>query len=144
MSGESYLEGEMKWSDDFKIGISAVDSQHKRLFELIRELNDALQEGLKDSDIEKLLVALDQYKTRHFQLEEKYMRECEYPGLTEQENAHAYFTKRFSEIGQQVGETGITPETVQAIQGELAEWVKEHVTGLDKEFGDYYQQHTAG
>ncbi len=130
----------MKWSDEYKIGIPAVDSQHRRLFELIRELNEALQAGLKGSDVEKLIIALDQYKTRHFQLEEKHMKECGYPGLAEQQKAHNFFMDRFKEIGEELGRTGMTPAIVKTIQGELADWVKDHVTGLDMDFGRYYQE----
>ncbi len=130
----------MRWKDDYKIGLPAVDSQHKRLFEIIKQLNESLRAGLKGSDVEKLFVSLDQYKTRHFQLEEKYMEECNYPGLTEQQQAHAYFMARFNELGKELSQTGMTPAIVQAIKSELAEWLKEHVTGLDMNFGKYYQQ----
>lgn len=125
----------MRWSDDFKIGIPAVDLQH----ELIRELNEALQAGLKGSDVVKLITALDQYKTRHFKLEEKHMAECGYPGLEEQQEAHDYFMRRFEEIGEELNRTGMTPAIVKTIQGELADWVKDHVTSMDMEFGRYYQ-----
>lgn len=129
----------MNWSDDYLIGIPAVDSQHKRLFELLRELNEALQAGIKGAQLEKIIVSLDQYKTRHFQLEEKYMKECDYPGLSKQQEEHAYFMNRFEELGRELAQTGMTPAIVKTIQGELASWVKDHVTGLDMDFGRYYQ-----
>lgn len=130
----------MIWSDEYKIGLPAVDSQHKRLFQLIRELNEALDGGLKLVNVERLLAGLDQYKTRHFQLEEKYMVESSYPGLEEQQKAHKYFTQRFKELGEELEKTGITPNVIKTIKGELADWLKEHVTGLDLEFGKYYKE----
>lgn len=135
------MEKCMQWSDECKIGIPVIDAQHKRLFEIIRELNDSLKAGLRSSVVEKTITVLDQYKTRHFQLEEKYMKECSYHGLAEQQRAHEYFTHRFKELGEELAETGITPKIIQTIQGELTDWVKEHVTGLDLDFGKYYQQH---
>lgn len=129
----------MKWQAEFAINIPAIDSQHKRLFELVTELNEALKAGLKVSHIEKLLSGLDLYKTRHFKLEEKYMKECNYPGLGAQQQAHQEFENRFSELSQEWQQKGITPEFVQNIKGELASWLKQHVTGLDREFGNYYK-----
>ncbi len=129
----------MEWSDDYKIGIPVIDSQHKRLFQLIFELNKALKAGLRRSDLEQLLSGLDQYITRHFQLEEKYMMESNYPKLNIQQKAHAYFTHRFRELSEEVSQGGMTPTIVQAIKGELAEWFKEHVAGLDVDFGKFYQ-----
>ncbi|MFN2354078.1 MAG: bacteriohemerythrin [Desulfopila sp.] len=130
----------MIWSENYKIGIPAVDAQHKRLFAIIGELQAALQAGLRSSDFEQILQTLDQYKTRHFQLEEKYMKESGYPGLAEQQRAHQYFTKRFEELGEELAQTGMTSAVVQTVQKELTAWLKEHVTGLDTQFGKYYQK----
>ncbi len=130
----------MIWSDEYKIGLPVIDAQHKRLFKLIAELSEAIEIGLEITDIEELLAGLDQYKTRHFQLEEKYMVESNYPGLEEQQKSHAYFTNKFKEIGERIGREGITPTIVQVIEEELAEWLKGHVTGLDVNFGEYYLQ----
>lgn len=132
----------MIWSEKYKIGIPAIDAQHKRLFLIIGELQTALQGGLKSSDFERILQTLDQYKTRHFQLEEKYMEESGYPGLAEQQRAHQYFTTRFQELGKELAETGMTHSVVQTVRKELTDWLKEHVTGLDMQFGEYYQKHT--
>ena len=130
----------MIWSDEYKIGLPAIDSQHKRLFQLIRELNEALDAGLRLVNVERLLAGLDQYKTRHFQLEEKYMKESNYPGLEEQQKAHRYFSERFKELGEELSTTGITPDIIKTIKGELTEWLKEHVNGLDLQFGQFYQK----
>jgi len=130
----------MIWSDDYKIGLPVIDAQHKRLFKLIDELNEAIETGLEITDVEELLAGLDQYKTRHFQLEEKYMVESNYAGLEEQQKAHGHFSNKFKEIGEEIGKEGITPTIVQVIKEELVEWLKEHVTGLDVNFGEYYRQ----
>lgn len=87
----------------------------------------------------RTLEALDMYKTRHFQLEEKYMRETEYPGFEEQKKAHIYFDRRFSELQDSLKNSGLTRELVNRIQDELSQWLTEHVTKLDKEFGQFYQ-----
>ncbi|SHO52930.1 bacteriohemerythrin [Desulfopila aestuarii] len=129
----------MKWSNEYRIGIAAIDAQHKRLFELIQELTEALHSGLRGSDVARTLEALDQYKTRHFQLEEKYMRESGYPGLEEQQKAHVYFGRRFAQLQDSLKDSGLTLELMNSIQDELSQWVTEHVTGLDKKFGKFYQ-----
>lgn len=130
----------MEWSESYTIGLSAIDSQHKRIFQLIRGLNEAIEAGVEISDVEKLFVVLDQYKSRHFQLEEKYMVESNYPGLKEQLEAHAHFSNRIIALRENLNQNGLTPNIVQAIQSELEEWLKEHVTSLDVVFGKYYQK----
>lgn len=130
----------MTWSDEYKIGLPVIDSQHKRLFNLIDELNKAIETGPEITDVEELLAGLKQYATRHFQLEEKYMVESNYPGLEKQQKSHAYFSEKFTELGDKLGKEGITPTVIQTIKEELAEWLKGHVTGLDVKFGEYYLQ----
>jgi hemerythrin len=130
----------MKWSDEYQIGLPVIDSQHKRLFNLIDELNKAIETGPEITDIEELLAGLKQYATRHFQLEEKYMVESNYPGLEEQQKDHAYFTNRFKALNEEINEIGFTPAVAQVIKEELSEWLKEHVTGLDVNFGEYCRQ----
>ncbi len=50
-----------------------------------------------------------------------------------QQKAHAYLMGRFENLGKELSETGLTLAIVQAIQGELPEWVKKHITGQEKE-----------
>lgn len=138
------MGAQMQWSNTFQIGIPAIDAQHKRLFELVNELSEALQSGLRGKDVAKLLAALDQYKTRHFQLEEKYMKESDYPGLAEQQQAHSYFTRRFSQLHDELNSAGLGPAIVRTIKQELSDWITEHVTSLDMQFGKYYQERDRG
>lgn len=129
----------MQWKNEFKIGISVIDAQHKQLFLCDNELSEALASGLKPSVIEQLLTQLGFYVTRHFAMEEQYMGASTYPGLAEQIEAHRSFTQRFAEIREEFTQKGLTPGLVHAIQNELSTWIKNHVLGLDQAFGIYYK-----
>ena len=131
----------MEWSDEYKVGLSVVDSQYKRLFSLMAELEEALQGTVEIDVVEEILGTLEQYKSRHFQMEEKYMTESAYPGLEEQRQAHASFDKRFREIGGLLAEKGPSSELLGILHSELGEWLKNHVTSLDLEFGKYYKEY---
>ena len=98
----------MQWSNDYLIGVSTIDSQHKRLFEFFGELEEAIGKNEAGAAVSDILDKLDQYKTRHFQLEEKYMEESGYPGLDEQIEAHASFTELFGGFRQQLAEHTVT------------------------------------
>jgi hemerythrin len=130
----------MQWKDEFKVGISVIDAQHKQLFLCENDLSEALANGLRPSAIDNLLTQLGFYVTRHFAMEEQYMKASSYPGLDEQREAHHYFTKRFAEIQQEFTQNGMNPTVVHAIQDELRLWIKTHVLGLDMAFGAYYKE----
>lgn len=127
------------WKDQYNTGISTIDLQHRRLFQLIDELQAAIQGGLRACHIESLLAALEQYKTRHFNLEEQYMKDSGYPGIAAQRQAHATFTHKLDELKLDHQENGMSPQLVNTIRSELMAWVQDHVTGLDRTFGRYYQ-----
>jgi len=130
----------MQWKDDFKMGISVIDAQHKQLFLCHNQLNEALSTGLKPSMIDTFLTQLGFYVARHFSVEEQYMAASAYPGLARQVEAHRYFTNRFAEIQEIFKQKGLSPVVVHAIQDEMSHWIENHVLGLDQEFGMYYRE----
>jgi hemerythrin len=131
----------MQWENKFKIGISVIDAQHKQLFLCENQLSAALAKGLRPSAIATILTQLGFYVTRHFAMEEQYMKASSYPALAEQLEAHRFFTGRFAEIQEDFAKNGLSPGVVQAFQNELNLWIKTHVLGLDQAFGAYYKEY---
>lgn len=103
----------MNWKDEYKLGISIVDTQHKQLFRFNKELQDAMEKGIKASSIYTLLTQVKQYAARHFAMEEKYMEDVSYPQIQEQKEAHAAFAVRFGEIQEEFNKQGATPTVNQ-------------------------------
>ena len=133
----------MQWKHEYELGIAVVDTQHKQLFRFNEELQNNLKGGLKVSSINTLLTQIKQYAARHFTMEEKYMAGINYPGIQEQQEAHAAFAARFSEIQEEFNEQGVTPALVNIINHELIKWINNHITGMDQAFGDYYREHSS-
>ncbi len=129
----------MKWDKKHAIGVPTLDVQHKQLFASLGRLEQALQEGVRESDVEEIFSLTRQYAVRHFILEEKYMAESRYPGLADQKVAHAFFIERFGKIYHMYKSDGLSPGLVNRLKNELSDWLKEHVAGLDLLFGSYYQ-----
>lgn len=130
----------MKWNDQLRIGIPVIDSQHKRLINMVVDLNHSVRQGLRGRVLHEALDMVYQYTVRHFQLEEKYMEESAYPKLDEQKQAHARFTERLRDLKEQLIQHGLTPAMVIEIREELNRWIKAHVIGMDMEFGEHYRQ----
>lgn len=130
----------MKWSDQLRIGIPAIDSQHKRLIIMVSDLNLSVKQGLRGRVLNDALELVYQYTVRHFQLEEKYMEDTAYPGLEKQKKAHRYFTEHLHELKMQLEEKGLTPTVVNETREQLNRWIKAHVMGMDMEFGEYYKE----
>ncbi|HHD63173.1 MAG TPA: bacteriohemerythrin [Desulfobulbaceae bacterium] len=130
----------MKWNKKYALGIAVIDAQHKQLFHINDELEAGLQTGIRPEELDAMLTRLGKYAVRHFTLEEKHMAATEYPGLVEQQEAHRSFTARFAEIRDDFTKNGMTGTIINTLQGELTDWIREHVTIMDQQFGKYYNE----
>jgi hemerythrin len=65
------------WKKSFEIGISDVDSQHKKLVELVNNFGDILvsKEEIQTSQIDKIFYDLVDYTRYHFKEEELVMQQ---------------------------------------------------------------------
>ncbi len=61
-----------RWDAQLKVGSEVIDNQHKVLFELIKDLNNAMQAGASVRVVDVLLGVLRDYAFQHFQTEEDY------------------------------------------------------------------------
>ena len=81
---EGTSEDPFAFTDKYKTGIDLVDKEHRRLFEIIKETNDLIQNDLlhdKYDEIMRLLVKLKDYTQFHFADEEMLMEKMHYPEL---------------------------------------------------------------
>ena len=65
----------MPWEKKYEIGIPIIDTQHQQLFRFSEKLQAGLNAGLKASVIKNLFINVEQYVSRHFAMEEKFMTE---------------------------------------------------------------------
>lgn len=88
----------IKWNDKYLTGIEIIDSQHKKIFKSVNELYDAIEKLETKEKILELIGNLDFYTTEHFDVEEKYMIDLNYPEYIEHKNTHEVFKKIYEEI----------------------------------------------
>lgn len=131
------------FTDKYKTGIALVDKEHRRLFEIIRETNELIQNDLlhdKYDEIMRLLAELKDYTQFHFEDEEMLMEKMHYPGLAAQKRAHTAFVERLVEID--LSELDAMDNNQQAFLMELIQfllgWLSNHILGMDKQIGSYF------
>ena len=84
-------EDPFAFTEKYKLGVELIDSEHQRLFEIIRETNELTNDVLfndKYDDIKKIISELKDYTIKHFGDEEEYMEKIGYSGLEAQKVAH--------------------------------------------------------
>jgi hemerythrin-like metal-binding protein len=132
-----------EWDDSFQFGIEPIDSQHRRLLELINELMDYAQKG--DQSLHQLTTMLHElvsYCYVHLDAEERMMEACRYPGYIDQLVEHGQFQKKIAELSGQVDQLVIADfiDLAQYLQG----WWREHILGSDRLYVPYMKGERKG
>lgn len=127
------------WSPDLETGNEDIDAQHRSLFALANELEDALGGGDFDVDtVENAIYGLTDYVVEHFSDEEALMAEVHYPALATHRSLHEHltgdtmgFAARYFN-GERVAASKIAPF--------VAGWLQEHIRGEDMRFVEFLKR----
>ena len=117
------------WKDSYSIGVSEVDEQHKRLFELFEKIDRALGNEGSEYVVGEAMRELVVYVTEHFRDEERLMRRIDYARLEGHVKAHRAFVGRIvAYLKALKGGRMITADDLAKF---LHGWLVDHVLGED-------------
>ena len=124
----------LNFSDKYCTGVEFIDQEHRRLFEILSDLDELNQkEYLSDryDAIVEVVEELKDYTVKHLQDEERYMESIQYEGLTVQRNLHQAFIDKMDSI-----DLDEIDENQQACIDELidflANWLINHIMKIDQ------------
>ncbi len=129
----------VEWSDDFSVRVSLMDDEHKVLFNLINDLNNAMINGESASRISQVLVSLIEYTEYHFKHEEDMLKKIGYPSIGEQEKYHRMFVDKMKEFKREM-ETGEVLLSVKIIDF-LKDWLVSHIVNIDTKYSGFANTH---
>lgn len=128
-------ENPCEFLDEYRIGITFVDEEHKELFHITDKANKYLHNdfayGNGYDEITEILQELKDYSERHFKDEEDYMERMEYIGLPAQRRAHESFIARFENIDMDAVE-GDPKVYLESLIEFLLGWLINHILYTDK------------
>jgi len=129
----------VEWTKDFSVKVSLMDDEHKVLFDLINDLNNAMIDGESGKTIGKILDALIEYTEYHFGHEEEMLKKISYPNIAEQEKAHRAFVNKMKEFKTEM-ESGEILLSVKIIDF-LKDWLVSHIVNIDTKYSNYANEH---
>ncbi|RME67755.1 MAG: hemerythrin [Nitrospirae bacterium] len=126
------------WSDKFSVGVTEIDSQHKKLFSLYNNLVDAMYEGETMGKLQETLDKLIEYVVFHFTTEENYMKKYNYPEYEDHKKMHVYLRDKTLDIHRDFSEG--KPVLTADVVDFLKKWLTEHVINVDKKLGKFLKK----
>ena len=123
------------WSDQLSVGVASIDSQHRKLIDLINDLHAAMASGRGAETLGRTFNGLVDYTLSHFSYEESLMRQTAFPGLEAHRAEHAKLIDTVQNLRQdwRSGKVAMSVEIMQF----LKDWLSSHIGGMDKQYGPH-------
>ncbi len=123
------------WREEYGVGNQTIDDQHRRLFDLLDKLYDAVCAGDGVSQAESVLQELMDYTREHFYAEEAMMREARYPGV----EAHCVEHERLlSQVKLRIAaiQRGDRISSIELLEF-MNNWLSSHILQSDRQVCEY-------
>ena len=124
-----------EWNDSYSVNVGLCDAQHKRLFEIINQLANAMRMGKGKAVIQKTLADLVAYTQVHFQDEEALMQRAKYPEYAGHQQSHQRFVAEVNSYFRESKE-GHSVNTVELLNL-VQDWLVNHIQKTDKAYSAY-------
>ena len=124
----------IKWREDYNLGISKIDEQHQKLFEICDRAYQLLKNDIyldKYDKIVEILHELKDYTVYHFKSEEDYMSSIGYRKLLQHKVSHNDFIEKinnidFNKIDEQQN------QVIMELLYFIVRWIEQHILTEDK------------
>jgi hemerythrin len=129
-TNNSLLKGRIfvsEWRDSLAVGDAQIDTEHRRLFVLVKQLDlDHLDQSVQD---------LKEYVLVHFRNEQELMIFTQYPRLSAHIDLHENFKQTIDRLW--LSKAPWTEQRVMDLKRFLNEWLIGHIGVHDQHFGNW-------
>ena len=127
------------WSDDYSLGIQAIDAQHKGFFAAAHRLYDAILNCEGEMLVEESVEFLRDYANRHFQTEESFMAKHAYPHLDQHKKLHTEFLEVLDGLVDDLELFGPSQHLADRALEISQDWLINHIIEEDTQYAQYIQ-----
>jgi hemerythrin-like metal-binding protein len=137
--GHFRLAKALDWDESFGTKVALFDEQHRKLFDMVNDLHDAMQQKRSKEAIGTILSRLIAYTGSHFAAEEEAFRKSGYPGEAQHRQQHARLVEQVLDLQRKFssGETLLTQQVIEFLQ----DWLINHIKKEDCRYGAHLNRH---
>lgn len=125
----------IQWTQDMSVGIPLIDNDHKKLIELINQLQNATQYNIDEQLIRQAMNELVDYTKYHFEREEQLMRNNNYPDYESHHQLHQNMITKMADCMQKYHTD--PSHTIDDTLNFLKDWLVNHILHSDREYIPY-------
>ena len=135
----------VEWNDKMNVGVGIIDSQHKKLVEIVNKLHDSLKNNSFETEIRPIYASLIDYTKYHFEAEEGIMEKAGYEDLEAHKKQHKGFVDKLVRFKSRCHQG--REEIAVELSSFLSNWLISHILHSDKDYidtivnSDWYKNH---
>jgi hemerythrin-like metal-binding protein len=123
-----------EWKQEHSVSVSRFDTDHKKLFAILNELNDAMAERRGRLVVVRILQEMAEYARWHFAGEETAMRRALYEDIETHIAEHREFSAKVEEFYSECGQShAALPIDVLYF---LRNWLQKHILVTDRQYAE--------
>ncbi|MGB4600009.1 MAG: bacteriohemerythrin [Trichlorobacter sp.] len=136
--GHFRLAKALEWDASFETGIASIDGQHRKLFDMVNDLHDAMQQKRTKEAIRQILGRLIEYTGAHFGHEEQAFRSTGYPEEAVHKQEHTRLVEQVLALQGKFnnGEAVLTQSVIEFLQ----DWLIKHIKGTDMRYAPHLKK----
>jgi len=120
----------LEWSEALSVGFDQMDDDHKKLIDLLNDLEAAVSAGQADHVVGGFLEDLIEYTVWHFRHEEYFMQEYHDPNFLIHKAQHVELTETAEMLHQKFMDGD--HEVSETLLPFLRDWLTDHILETDK------------
>ena len=129
------------WSEEYATGIEIIDEQHKRIFQYLSEIDEAIQQHSADK-VEEVVRGLLDYSVTHNTFEESLMEKADYPMLEPHRQAHGAFKRRAEGFAKRLASGEDRFRLAREVRTDIGLWLTGHIKREDQHYVPYVKKGT--
>ena len=130
-----FPDNQIKWKDEYSVGITFIDADHKKLIMLLNKFTVAYDHHTSEEFEKSALDELISYTIYHFEREEKMMSDNEYPDFIAHKAKHEEMIAEVNSFVALYNEKG--HEALEEVSDYLKAWLINHINGTDKGYSQF-------
>ena len=123
------------WGDEYSVNVLAMDNHHKKLFDIMNQMHEAMKAAADEDQLTKYITELVDYTVYHFGEEERMLEQVNYSGIDSQKRSHVAFVDKIKEFQTQAN-NGMAIFAVPKVSRLGIDWLKEHIVVMDTKYSD--------
>ncbi len=129
--------GYLKWKNKYSVNVAEIDEQHKKLFDLVNAMYDAMHAGKGSDVIGTVVDEFVNFTDYHFKAEERLLLQHGYPDFDSHKEMHDTLVRKAQSL-KEAFDSGHSPTTIEVMLL-MANWLNFHILDEDQKYKPYIE-----